>query len=733
MSRSSEELKDESGEADKQYDIQFSRFSKDRMYNPYFTGRPRSSENNNKGDTNNRQEIIRNIKQAGLARQMVQNVKEVMEEKIDPDNTSMPIASPTTIPSLLPSPEIQSRSTCIREKGQDEEIVELNKEMMEMDEEMVGLNLPHTKSILRQKQSNHNERPTISPRMIYDSVTATSPPAPWSLSFAQQRSRTVSQLSSSQIQSFQVPTSPLVNSSNAGDDHECIDDEEASTVQDMNSRRRTFSPSSLQKYSSMLTFGQTSPNLNFTPPQNQRTLSTSLKAAHQPKRSISSMPIIAIPSAVRTRRLSLASNASSLHRSMVGSFEESILRGRMSSMPSKSLDFTAHIGVLGTGDCKSFLKCPPHMIVPFPACFYSYNNSTIIDSQPSPYVGHVDLVNSQGQSIDEPRRVHSRRHTLSRPGSPDRQVNREKSSTEVHRLRQKVDRRRQRHLEDPRGGYRIPSKGQLQVILKSPSKTAVKLFLIPYDVSEIKPGQKTFIRQRSYTINPSIDGKSDSLSNLVTSPKERPVLRYLIHINICCTSKDRIFLYKDIRVVFANRVPDGHEKLRIEVQRPDILYSQYRPDRPSVPPSPLSSSKMLFDIASNDDENVLNSPFARSLPTTNIYDTFGSIKHPESTMSWIKFDTIFSRPPSRGTSNEKAAQTQDDVDMIDDDTPLSPLSNVTSFKRSTSPSTDDVDTKATFEKNIGHHGFGHIKTESLLSKRLRGLEMKRNGPSNGVS
>ncbi|KAF2668543.1 hypothetical protein BT63DRAFT_374173 [Microthyrium microscopicum] len=208
---------------------------------------------------------------------------------------------------------------------------------------------------------------------------------------------------------------------------------------------------------------------------------------------------------------------------MVGSFEESILRGRMSTAPSRPLDFIAQIGVLGRGKCKPSLRCPPHVSVSFPAVFYSYGNTTSqpMNNSPSPYVGHIDVENNfpayDGKS--------------------------------------------------PSGGcYRIPQQGQLQIIIKNPNKTAVKLFLVPYDLSDMEPGQKTFIRQRSFS-----------------QTGERPTLRYLVHLNICSPARGRYFLYRSIRVVFANRVPDGKDSLRNEVQMPSPRYSAYNPVIPSTP------------------------------------------------------------------------------------------------------------------------------------------------------
>jgi len=148
-------------------------------------------------------------------------------------------------------------------------------------------------------------------------------------------------------------------------------------------------------------------------------------------------------------------------------------------------------------------------------------------------------------------------------------------------------------------------------VIKNPNKTAVKLFLVPYDFSDMEPGTKTFIRQRSYSAGPIIDMPLASRTNFGTDrpeaalsnsedPNDRPTLRYLIHINICCTGKGRYYLYKSIRVVFANRVPDGKEKLRNEIQLPDPRYSAYKPQRDRAASTTPTSRLSLGATLSSD-------------------------------------------------------------------------------------------------------------------------------------
>lgn len=382
---------------------------------------------------------------------------------------------------------------------------------------------------------------------------------------------------------------------------------------DRSSRRHTFSPDSFQQYQTT----QMARSASGTPAaRHLRRNGTIPYQAHQPRRSVTSLSQFEPHSSPQTpfaaRRPSITDASPLQHAPMVGSYEESILRGRMSTTPSRPLDFVAKIGVLGRGQCKSSLKCPPHVTVPFPAVFYSYNtgNGRISDNEPSPYVGLIDLEHS----LAPPAESHEPSKRKRRPAAPaseqenldfrlqfdDEQAG-ETAVTDLRR-KEKKKRRSTSPKAPPGGCYRIPAEGQLQIVLKNPNRTAVKLFLVPYDVSDMEPGQKTFLRQRSYSAGPIIDMPLASRKNYGTDrpeaalsssddPRDRPILRYLVHLHICCTGKGRYYLYKSIRVVFANRVPDGKEKLRNEIQQPEPKYSTYKPSRDST--AQTASSPMV--------------------------------------------------------------------------------------------------------------------------------------------
>ncbi|KAK4103578.1 hypothetical protein N658DRAFT_514405 [Parathielavia hyrcaniae] len=324
--------------------------------------------------------------------------------------------------------------------------------------------------------------------------------------------------------------------------------------------------------------------------------------AHQPRRSLNSTPGLSFaatspqtPAFLRPRRPSIGSEASPLqHASMVGSYEESILRGRMSTTPSKPLEFTAQIGVLGLGKCKATLRCPAHVTLPFSAVFYNYSSTSSagakMEDGPSPYVGQVDLENGLPNSEEDQR---LRRKLQIRYQDFHGPV--QEAAPTLDNPPEGSERSSRLPKAPPGGAYRIPEKGQLQIIIKNQNKTAVKLFLVPYDLGGMEPGTKTFIRQRSYSTGPIIEAEVPAAKEATMGP-DRPTLRYLIHLHICCPYKGRYYLYKSIRVVFANRVPDGKERLRNEVTCPEPRFTPYKPIRVMHPPPGPSSSASQHNI-----------------------------------------------------------------------------------------------------------------------------------------
>ena len=124
---------------------------------------------------------------------------------------------------------------------------------------------------------------------------------------------------------------------------------------------------------------------------------------------------------------------------------------------------------------------------------------------------------------------------------------------------------------------------------------------------------------------------------------DKQILRYLIHLKFCCLSKGKFYLYDNIRVVFANRVPEGKDKLRNEIQLPEPKYSPFvagsrsrRQSGASSPTlSPLSVSEQ-FELNGDLEKNRPSGPeeaffsstpipfhMGRSLPSQSVPERTG--------------------------------------------------------------------------------------------------------------
>ncbi len=173
-------------------------------------------------------------------------------------------------------------------------------------------------------------------------------------------------------------------------------------------------------------------------PQGQQqavsSLSSSLSLSLQQKSSLLAM---SPPLLLASRQLSLSDQLSPAHNlSLLGSFEESLLTGRMSSLGASTVEgFMAKIGACGSG------LCPKHVKLPLVTVF----NHAQERGCPSPYVGVVNLEES---------------------------------------------------LAETKGRYQVPRKGMVQVMIFNPQQTGVKLFAVSYNFSDMPPRTRTFLRQR---------------------------------------------------------------------------------------------------------------------------------------------------------------------------------------------------------------------------------------------
>ncbi|KAM9312669.1 atos homolog protein A [Gastrophryne carolinensis] len=137
--------------------------------------------------------------------------------------------------------------------------------------------------------------------------------------------------------------------------------------------------------------------------------------------------------------------------------------------------------------------CPTHMTLPVKVSFYSVSD----DNAPSPYMGSITL-ESLGKR-----------------------------------------------------GYRVPPSGTIQVTLFNPNKTVVKMFVVKYGLQDMPANHQTFLRQRTFSVPVNRDKKGTNLENGVKT--EERTLRYLIHLRFQSSKSGKIYLHKDVRLLFSRK------------------------------------------------------------------------------------------------------------------------------------------------------------------------------------
>ncbi|KAM8804784.1 atos homolog protein A isoform 2-T2 [Eudromia elegans] len=138
--------------------------------------------------------------------------------------------------------------------------------------------------------------------------------------------------------------------------------------------------------------------------------------------------------------------------------------------------------------------CPTHMTLPVEVSFYSVSD----DNAPSPYMGVITL-ESLGKR-----------------------------------------------------GYRVPPSGTIQVTLFNPNKTVVKMFVVIYDLREMPANHQTFLRQRTFSVPVRREVKRTVNSENTQQTEER-LLRYLIHLRFQSSKSGKIYLHRDVRLLFSRK------------------------------------------------------------------------------------------------------------------------------------------------------------------------------------
>ena len=244
----------------------------------------------------------------------------------------------------------------------------------------------------------------------------------------------------------------------------------------------------------------------------------------QPTRSRASIAPIAplafgSPNDSHTSTMPVPTPSPPLSRShpLLGSYSLSLIHSRMSHAHqphSSSSTFSIHIKAVGQGKrCPPELRCPKPLDLPFAATYYDLEDPGIpgrCGANQTPWVGNVDL----------------EQHYYDQYASM--------STTSPSTVEEMMD-------PPDHPGYPVAPVGQLQMVVKTPT-SALKAFLVPYDLRALPVGGRLLARERTYghTTSPS-NLSSPNPDHSATSPgtntsgsDQKKSLRYAYQLQFVC-------------------------------------------------------------------------------------------------------------------------------------------------------------------------------------------------------